>query len=138
MVMGILTRLASFSLRNPKTVAFIVLGVVLASFAVHYKVVLGKNEELRVERAAHQETIAAHERREAIFAEDARIAAAATKDAIAQREEARAALEALRRGREADPEAVAWGAQLIPLGEVARLCVALPEMDGCPDTVPNN
>ena len=131
MVMGLLTKLASFSLRNPKTVVTIVLGIVLMSFAAHYKLILAKNAELKIEREAYQKAAEAFIRREAQLTEDARVAAEATKTAIAERETARAALDTLRRGREDDPESAQWGAQPIPAGELARLCAALPELKGC-------
>lgn len=54
--------------------------------------------------------------------------------AMQERNDTQAALDKLRKGREDDPEAVQWGAEVIPAGEINRLCMALPEMEGCLNT----
>lgn len=123
-----------FLLRYPKLLGAGVMLIALAAFGVHYKLLTGERDQLRVEKVAFQSALLKAARNMELLQEDARIAELATANAIAAREASRAALEEFRRGREADPEAIAWGAQLLPIGELARLCVALPEMDGCPDT----
>ena len=51
--------------------------------------------------------------------------------AAAERDEARRAIDAFRAGRRDDPEALEWASQPLPIGELDRLCIALPEMEGC-------
>lgn len=120
----------------------IVLGVVLLTIAgahfAHYKYLQSKVDKLTTERDAFENAYNIAATNIAKLAEDQRIAEAATRQAIADREAARAALDAFRRGRESDPESAAWGAQLIPLNELERMCVALPEMDGCLNTPESN
>lgn len=131
MLIGILTKLASFSLRRPKTVAIIAAVVVLGSLGAHYKMILAKNERLKTERAAYAAAVETFREREATLQEtitNERVAAAA---AAAERDEARRALDAFRAGREDDPEALEWAAAPVPVGELDRLCAALPEMEGC-------
>ena len=123
---------------KPKIALGITLLVIAGAHFAHYKYLQSKVDKLTVERDAFQSAYNIAQDNIAKLAEDARIAEAATRQAIADREAARAALDEFRRGREADPESAAWGAQLIPLNELERMCVALPEMDGCPDTPETN
>lgn len=131
MLVPILSKLAGFSLRRPKTVATIAAAVVALSLGVHYKLLIDKNQELKAERKAYVAAVQAFERREASLQEDIRREREAAATAAAERNEARRALDTFRAGREDDPEAVEWAAQPIPPGEMARLCIALPEMEGC-------
>ena len=131
MVLGILARLATFSLKKPKTVAIVVVVLAALAFGVHYNLLKGERDKLRVAEAGYKRAITAFVVLESILREDARIAAEATATLTAERNADRAALDKLRTGRADDEESVVWGAQQIPVGEVARLCEALPEMVGC-------
>lgn len=131
MLMVVLTRLASFSVKNPKTILFIVLGVAIAGFGVHYKLLVGERDKLRVAEEGYKKAVAAFELREATLQEDLRLARVSIETVTAERNANRATLDEFRAGRERDPEARAWGQQQLPVGEVERLCAALPEMVGC-------
>ena len=131
MVLGILARLAVFSLKKPKTVAIIVAVLAVLTFGIHYNLLKGERDKLRVAEAGYRRAISAFVQRESVLREDARLAAEATATLTAERNADRAALDKLRTGRADDEESVVWGAQAIPVGEVARLCEALPEMVGC-------
>lgn len=131
MVLGILTRLATFSLKNPKMIAFAVVGIAIAGFGIHYKLLVGERDKLRVVEAGYQAAVAAFELREAAMQEDIRLAAEATAQLSADRDAQRTALDLLRTGREGDEEAQAWGSQQLPVGEITRLCATLPGMVGC-------
>ncbi len=131
MVLGILARLAAFSLKKPKTVAIIVAVLAVLTFGIHYNLLKGERDKLRIAEAGYKRVITAFVVRESVLREDARIAAEATATLYAERNVDRAALDKLRTGRADDEESVVWGAQAIPVGEVARLCEALPEMVGC-------
>lgn len=120
-----------FLLRYPKLLGAGAMLIAIVAFGVHYKLLTGERDQLRVEKVAFQSALLKASRNMELLQEDARIAELATANAIFEREASRAALDAFRAGREEDPEAIAWGAQLMPLGELARLCVALPEMEGC-------
>ena len=123
---------------KPKIALAIAATVIIGGYVAHYKYLQGKVDRLTTERDAIQAAYNIAVENIEKMAEDARIAEEATRQAIAEREAARAALDEFRRGRENDAEAAAWGAQLIPLGELERMCVALPEMDGCPSTPETN
>jgi hypothetical protein len=118
-------------LRYPKLLgAGIAVAVVLA-IGVHYKLVIGERNKLRIENSAYQAALIKAARNMELMAEDQRVAEAAAITAIEARRAARAALDKFRAGRQLDPESLAWGAQPIPVGERTRLCTALPEMSGC-------
>ncbi len=131
MVVGILTKLAVFSLKRPKLVMFIVIGVAIAGFGIHYKLLVGERDKLRVAETAYKLAVAAFEQREEVLREDIRLAAEATALVTADRNSQISALSALRAGRQTDQEARSWGEQALPIGEIVRLCEALPEMAGC-------
>jgi len=131
MVLGILTKLAGFSVRNPRTILFIVLGIVTAGFGLHYKLLVGERNKLRVAETAYKAAFVAWELREATLQQDIRLAAQATAELVADRDAQRTALDLLRAGREGDAEAQVWGGQQLPLGEITRLCATLPGMTGC-------
>jgi len=130
-MLGILTRLAGFSLRNPKFIMLIALSVAVAGFGVHYKLLKGERDKLRIAEVGYRRAVSMFEQREKILAADLAIAEQASRNAIREREASRVALDTFREGRKDDPESVAWGATLVPLGELARLCTALPELVGC-------
>ena len=131
MVLSILARLATFSLKKPKTVAMIAAVVAILAFGVHYNMLVGERDKLRVAEVGYRRAVAAFVEREAILREDARIAAEATIKLTEQRNANISALDALRSLRQMDEEGRTWGTQPIPLGEVERLCTALPELEGC-------
>ena len=111
--------------------AIILAGLAILAFGFHYKMLVGERDKLRVAEAGYKAATAAFIQRELVLREDARLAAEATATLAAERNADRAALDKLRVGRADDEESVVWGAQAIPVGEVARLCEALPEMVGC-------
>lgn len=131
MILGILTRLATFSLKNPKTIMFAVAGIAIVGFSIHYKLLVGERNKLRIAEAGYQAAVAAFEQREVTLQQDIRLAAEATAELVADRDAQRTALDLLRAGREGDEEAQAWGSQQLPVGEITRLCVTLPGMVGC-------
>lgn len=131
MVIAILARLAAFSVKKPKTVAIIVASLAILMFGIHYKLLVGERDKLRVAEAGYRRAVVAFVVREEQLREDARIAAEATIKLTEQRNANISALDALRSLRQMDEEGRTWGTQPIPLGEIERLCTALPEMEGC-------
>ena len=131
MVLSILASLARFSLKKPKTVAIIVASLAILMFGIHYKLLVGERDKLRVAEAGYRRAVATFVVREAVLREDARLAAEATIKLTEQRNANVSALDALRSLRQMDEEGRMWGAQPIPLGEIERLCTALPELEGC-------
>lgn len=131
MVIGILTRLAGFSVKNPRTILFIVLGLAIVGLGIHYKLLVGERDKLRVAEEGYKVAVAAFVKREATLQEDLRLANEAVVIVAAERDAQRATLDQFRAGRDSDPESQAWSALPIPIGELERLCLALPEMDGC-------
>jgi hypothetical protein len=131
MALGLLTKLASFSTKNPKTVLSIVGVLVVVGFGVHYKMLIGERDKLRVATTAYESAVEAFEAREASLQADLALAQAAAAQALQDRREARRALDAFRAGREGDVEAMEWASQQLPIGEIERLCAALPDMEGC-------
>lgn len=123
---------------KPKLMLAIAATVVIGAHFAHYKYLQSKVDTLRTERDAFESAYNIARENIERMTEDARIAEEATRQAIAEREAARAALDEFRRGRENDAESQVWGAQLIPLGELERMCIALPELDGCPNTPETN
>ncbi len=130
-MLGILTTLASFSIRNPKTILFIVIGIAIAGFGVHYKLLVGERDKLRVAQVGYELAVDNFRAREATLQEDLRLERKAAEIAVTERAEARRALDIFLAGREDDPESMEWAKQTIPIGELERLCQALPEMEGC-------
>ncbi len=137
MALGLLARLASFSLKNPKSVITIVVVLALGAFAIHYKLLVGERDKLRVAEEGYKQAVAAFQAREATLHEDLLIERAAAVTALAERNEARRSVAAFREGR-SDQPSIDWARLAIPEGESSRLCEALPEMDGCQNTPPNN
>lgn len=130
MVLGILARLAAFSLKKPKTIAIAVAVMAILAFGVHYKLIVGERDKLRVAEQGYKEAVAAFVVREATFQEDLIRERLAAGIAVAERDEARRSVEDFRNARQ-DEESVEWAGNQIPVGELERLCVALPEMVGC-------
>lgn len=131
MLIGVLSTLASFSTKNPKTILFAGIGVAVLLFGIHYKLLVGERDKLRVAEAGYELAVAAFIEREAVMREDIRLAAEATANLAAERNSQISALNTLRAGRQIDEDARAWGEQALPIGEIVRLCEALPEMVGC-------
>ncbi len=130
-MLGLLSTLASFSLKRPKLVMFIVAGLAIGAFGVHYKLIVGERDKLRVAEAGYKLAVEAFVEREAVMREDIRLAAEATAIVTAERNSQISALNRLRAGRQLDADARSWGEQALPISEIARLCEALPEMVGC-------
>lgn len=131
MVLSLISTLASFSMKRPKTVLIIATTVALFAFAVHYNLLVGERDKLRVAEAGYKLAVTAFVEREAVMREDIRLAAEATAIVTAERNSQISALNTLRAGRQIDQDARVWGEQALPIGEIARLCEALPEMVGC-------
>lgn len=118
--------LSSFKLAIGGTVLMMLLGA-----GVHYRIVLNQRDDLRIEKISFQITITRAAESIAAYEANAILQREATATAIADRNAAAAAVRTLREGRNDDAESMVWGAQLIPQDERDRLCVALPEMEGC-------
>lgn len=135
MVMGIaisvLTKLAGFSAKRPKAVIGIVAVLILVGFGIHYKMLVGERDKLRVAQVGYELAVDTFRAREAAMREDLRIERTAAAIAVAERTEARRTLDVFIAGRKDDPESMEWAQQAIPIGELERLCQALPEMEGC-------
>lgn len=114
-----------FSLKPKLVVAGVVLALV-AGAAWHYRHVIAENADLtnRVLQLMQDNDS---------LAEQVEAERQAAREARAQRAATQAALDALRAGQAADdtPEYVEWSAQRIPPTELARICTALPELEGC-------
>ena len=138
MLISALATLANFSFKNPKIllIGAVVLAVVV--FGIHYKLIVGERDKLRVAEAGYKTAVAAFIRREETMREDIRLAAEATALVTAERNSQISALNTLRAGRQIDEDARTWGEQALPISEIVRLCEALPEMVGCQNTIPNN
>ncbi len=121
----------AFLLKYPKLIASGLAVTIALSFFAHYKYMQHKIDKLETEKAAFEFALEKAATNMRLMEADARVAAEATATVMAERNAARHALDDLRRGRENDPEAQAWAAEPIPLTELARLCEALPNMDGC-------
>ena len=128
---SVLTKLAGFSAKRPKIMIGIVAVLVLAGLGIHYKMLVGERDKLRVVTAGYELAVDNFRAREATLKEDLRIERTAAAIAVAERTEARRTLDVFMAGREDDPEAMEWAQQAIPIGELERLCQALPEMEGC-------
>lgn len=118
-------------IRSPKVLGGLAAVLLIAGLAGHHWWVMQQRDRLEAENAtlsADLATARANARRleDALYLE--REAAAV---ATAERDEARRVLDTFRAGRENDPEAQEWAARPVPPGERARLCAALPEMEGC-------
>ncbi len=110
--------------------------VIALGFVGHYFWVLDQRDDLREEKIVLEADLAKAAANAEKRKENARVSRIAAAAAVTERDAARAALDILRAGRVNDPEAQEWGTQMIPLGELERLCEALPEMIGC-TIVPN-
>lgn len=130
MVLGILTKLAGFSVKNPKTVGIIAMVILAGAFGVHYKLLVGERDKLRVAEEGYKIAVTAFVQREETLQLDILLERAAAQMAVVDRDAANAALEDFRDSRD-DEESIEWASKQIPIGEVERLCVALPEMVGC-------
>lgn len=128
---GLLTKLASFSAKRPKAVIGIVAVLILVGFGIHYKMLVGERDKLRVAQVGYELAVDNFRAREATLQEDLRIERTAAAIAVAERTEARRTLDVFMAGREDDPESMEWAQQAIPIGELERLCQALPQMEGC-------
>ena len=130
MGLGLLIKLAGFSTKNPKTIISIVVVLVILAFGVHYKLLVGERDKLRVAEQGYKDAVTAFRAREATYEDDIRRERLAAGIAVAERDEARLSVEEFRNARQ-DAESIEWAADDIPIGELERLCVALPEMAGC-------
>ena len=130
MGLGLLIKLAGFSTKNPKTVVMIAVGLAILVFGIQYKLLVGERDKLRVAEEGYKVAVAAFIDREATLQEDIRLERESARLAVVDRDAARAAVEDFRNARQ-DEESLHWASKQIPIGEVERLCVALPEMVGC-------
>ena len=125
--MGILLSL----LRSPKVLGITAVVLVLGALGVHHKLVLSERDRLRDENAALGFDLETARANQQVLEDALDLEREAAAVATAERDEARRAIDKFRAGRRDDPEAQEWASQPLPLGELERLCVALPEMDGC-------
>lgn len=130
-VLNLLTKLAAFSIKKPKTILVIVMIAAIGIFLAHYKMIIGERNKLEIANTAYAAAVERFEAREATLQADLILAQNAASQALQDRRAAYERLEAFRRGREADDEAQVWAAQPLPAGEITRLCAALPRMAGC-------
>ena len=130
MVLSILARLAAFSLKKPKIAIGVVAVIAVLAVGVHYKLIIGERDKLRVAEQGYKDAVTAFRAREATYEDDIRRERLAAGIAVAERDEARLTVEEFRNARQ-DEESIEWAADDIPIGELERLCVALPEMAGC-------
>ena len=130
MGLGLLIKLAGFSTKNPKTIISIVAVLAILAFGVHYKLLVGERDKLRIVEQELIDVADAFKLREATYEDDIRRERLAAGVAVAERDEARLTVEEFRNSRK-DEESVEWASKWIPEGELERLCVALPEMAGC-------
>ena len=128
---GVLGALAKMSLKRPKIAIGIAVAVAVLAVGVHYKLVIGERDKLRVATVGYELAMETFRAREITLREDLRISDEAAAIAVAERTEARRTLDVFMAGREDDPESMEWAQQAIPIGELERLCQALPEMEGC-------
>jgi len=110
-------------LRSPKLIATLVVLAILSGLAYSLVHMKGRITKLVLEKAQLEADVTALE--DALIVE-----ANAARDAIIAQQAMQAALDALRSGRESDPEAQEWAAEIIPPGEIARLCEATGA-EGC-------
>ena len=129
-MLGLLTSLATFSLKKPKTVAIIAVSLAVAAFGIHYKMLVGERDKLRIAEAGYKQAVTAFVAREATLQEDIRKEREAAAIALSARDAIREALDTFRITR-SDQPSIEWAAQPVPNAEVERLCIALPEMTGC-------
>lgn len=129
-MLSLLTTLASFSLKNPKTIMIgaAVFGVVM--FGLHYTLLVGERDKLRVAEAGYERAISAFTAREATLKEDILLERQAAAIALSERNDARMVLEFFRSSRQ-DAPSIAWASLSIPEAEMKRLCAALPRASGC-------
>ncbi len=127
-MLGILTSLAGFSMKNPKTILFGAVGVLL--FGLHYKLLVGERDKLRVAEAGYKRAVTAFVAREETLQDDLRLEREAAQSAVNERDAARIAIDVFRSAR-TDTPSLQWAAQSVPVAEIERLCAALPDMEGC-------
>ena len=127
---GVLGKLAGLSLKRPKIAIGVVAVIAVLAVGVHYKLLVGERDKLRVAEEGYKVAVAAFVVREASFQEDLIRERLAAGIAVAERDEARRSVEDFRNARQ-DEESLEWAGNQIPVGELERLCVALPEMAGC-------
>lgn len=118
-------------LKYPKLVGAGLMLAAVISIGVHYRLVIGERNDLRATKIELEGELAKAARNAVLLKEDIRLATVATAEVTAERNSQITALNTLRAGRQIDSEARSWGAQPVPLGEITRLCKALPEMVGC-------
>ena len=75
-MLGILSSLATFSLKKPKTVLIIAAIVAILAFSVHYKLLVGERDKLRIAEAGYKVAVSNFIAREASLQEDLRPASA--------------------------------------------------------------
>ncbi|KKK69016.1 hypothetical protein LCGC14_2938230, partial [marine sediment metagenome] len=117
---SVLTKLAGFSAKRPKVMIGIVAVLILAGFGIHYKMLVGERDKLRVAQVGYELAVDTFRAREATLKEDLRISDEAAAIAVAERTEARRTLDVFMAGREDDPESMEWAQQAIPIGQLER------------------
>ena len=125
-------------LKYPRLIGAGLLLTAVIGFGIHYRLVIGERNDLRITKIELEGELAKAARNAALLKEDLRLATVATAEVAAERDSQITARNTLRAGRQIDVEARMWGEQALPIGEITRLCEALPEMAGCQNTIPSN
>lgn len=125
--MSILTGL----LAKPKLIAggLVVTGLLI--MGAHYKLVIHQRDKLEVQNTKLEQKLANKKNEIELLNTTMKVERRAAREAAADRDTMRKTLESFAKGREDDPESQAWAEQIIPEGEILRICIALPEMEGC-------
>ena len=114
--------------KSPKSRRVALISILILVAGIHYKMLRGERNELRAEN----KELAADNRQ---LESDLALEKQAIIDARAERAATQKALDKLRKDRANDPEAQEWATEQLPPGEILRLCEALPEMEGCKNTI---
>lgn len=122
--------LFSFVSKKPKLAIAAGIGFALFLFYVHYTLLVNERDKLRVAEAGYKLAVSAFVQREETLHEDIRLEREAARIATQERDAARESIDTFREGR-IDDESIEWAQDSIPLDEVHRFCIALPEMTGC-------
>lgn len=122
--------LLSFVSKKPKIAIAAGIGFALFLFYVHYTMLVSERDKLRVAEAGYKVAVAAFVTREETLHEDIRLEREAARVATLERDAARESVDTFRSTR-VDDESIEWAKVSIPLNEVHRLCIALPEMSQC-------
>jgi len=117
-------------LKYPKVVATGLAVIAIGAHFTHYKYLQGKVDRLTVQKQAMGQALEIAQDTIIVKEEALRIEREAVVLVTSERNNARRALSDFRAGR-SDAESIEWAAQPIPEAERARMCEAVPELEGC-------